>query len=96
MSLPWPIRLYNFHANLIWWDGPFNSVTATAESEKSDISNKLSGVVDNAMSKLGDTIDTAKPDSAVSFTPQSQLYKLFKALILHISRPVIAVGFASL
>ncbi len=23
MSLPRPIGLYNFHADLIWWDGPF-------------------------------------------------------------------------
>ncbi len=23
MSLPRPIRLYHFHADLIWWDGPF-------------------------------------------------------------------------
>ncbi len=24
MSLPRPFRPYHFHADLIWWDGPFN------------------------------------------------------------------------
>jgi hypothetical protein len=24
MSLPRPIRPYDFQADLIWWDGPFN------------------------------------------------------------------------
>ncbi len=25
MSLPWPIHPYHFHADLIWWDGPFKA-----------------------------------------------------------------------
>jgi hypothetical protein len=65
MSLPRPICPYHFHADLIWWDGPFKSNKPIGlELENISLSEKLeylvSVIIDTVFKYIFDSLGSTK------------------------------------
>jgi hypothetical protein len=58
MFLPWPIHPYYFHADLIWWDGPFKWRIFSVAGEVISVPGGVNSVAGGVIFVAGGIINT--------------------------------------